>query len=84
VPPARGRWRALPLGWRHISLLGFTLPKQWRLTDRLGAATVAYLLVLLLALTAVLAVLFVARPVAIRWENVVRRRSSARRYRPTD
>jgi len=22
------RWRALPPGWRHISLLGFTLPNS--------------------------------------------------------
>jgi hypothetical protein len=45
--------------------------------------SVAYLLVLVLTLMAVLIVLFVAMPVAIRWENVVRRRASARKRRPT-
>jgi len=62
----------------------FHTAQQWRLTDRLSTAAVAYLLVLVLALMALLIVLFVAMPVAIRWENVVRRRASARKRRPTD
>ncbi|MEU7871799.1 hypothetical protein [Dactylosporangium sp. NPDC049140] len=57
--------------------------EQWRLTDALSAAVLAYLLVLVVALMTMIVSIFLVMPVAIKWENAVRRRRSARNHRPT-
>jgi hypothetical protein len=61
----------------------FHTAEQWQLTDRASAAAAAYLLVLVLTLTAAVIGIFIVTPVAIRWENAVRRRESAREHRHT-
>jgi hypothetical protein len=60
----------------------FHTAEQWEVTDGVTAAAVAYLLVLVIALMAVIVAIFIVMPVAIRCENR-RRRESARKYRPT-
>jgi hypothetical protein len=54
----------------------FNTAEQWRLTTGLGAATVAYLLVLALALATVLVGIFIVLPVLIRKENADRRQAA--------
>jgi hypothetical protein len=47
----------------------FHTAEQRQLTNRVGAAAVAYLLVLVLALMVVVIVIFVVMPIMIKWET---------------
>jgi MFS family permease len=62
----------------------FHTAEQWQLTNWVGVAAVAYLLVPVLALMVVVIVILVVMPMMIKWENAVRRRKAVRKHHPVD